>query len=62
MIGIEIDKRDKFRQQSVPTISQIEGKEIETAHKSAVSPYFPIFPTKHTFEMICFYMSGWASL
>jgi len=38
MIGIEIGEQDQFREQSVPTIFQIEGQEIETPHKSVVSP------------------------
>ena len=38
LIGNEIDKRNQFREQSVPTISQIEVQEIETAHQSVVSP------------------------
>jgi len=38
MIGIEIEKRDQFREQSMPMLSQIEGQEIESAHKSVVSP------------------------
>jgi len=41
MIGIEIDKQDQFREQSVPIISQIEGQEIETANKSVVFPCGP---------------------
>jgi len=41
MIGIKIEKRNQFREQSVPILSQIEGQEIETAHKSVVSPCFP---------------------
>jgi len=40
MNGIEIDKQDQFREQSVPILSQIEVQEIETAHKSVVSPCF----------------------
>ena len=43
MIGIEIDKQDQFSEQSVPILSQIEGQEIETAHKSVVSPCFAMF-------------------
>jgi len=42
MVGIEIDKQDQFREQSVPIISQIEVQEIETAHKSGRVPMFPI--------------------
>jgi len=38
MIGIEIEKRNQFREQSAPILSQIEVREIETAHKSVVSP------------------------
>jgi len=38
MIGNEIEKRNQFREQSVPIISQIEGQEIETAHKSGRVP------------------------
>jgi len=33
MIGIEINKQDQFREQSVPILSQIEVQEIETARK-----------------------------
>jgi len=50
MIEIEIEKRNQFREQSAPIISQIEVQEIETAHKSVVSvvsvesPCFPCFP------------------
>jgi len=43
MIGIEIDKQDQFREQSVPILSQIEGQEIETAHRSGRVPMFPMF-------------------
>ena len=39
MIGIEIETQDQFREQSVPTISQIEGREIETAHKKVSCPH-----------------------
>jgi len=42
MIGIEIDKQDQFREQSVLMLSQIEVQEIETAHKSVVSPCVPV--------------------
>jgi len=41
MIGNEIEKRNQFREQSVPILSQIEVQEIETAHKSVVSPCVP---------------------
>jgi len=44
MIGKEIDKEDQFSEQSVRILLQIEGQEIETAHKSVVSPCFPMFP------------------
>ena len=45
MIGNEIEKRNQFREQSVPILSQIEEQEIETAHKSVVSPCFHhVFP------------------
>jgi len=43
MIGNEIVKEDQFREQSAPTISQNEGQEIETAHKSVVSPCLSVF-------------------
>ena len=33
MIGIYIEKCNQVREQSVPILSQIEGQEIETAHK-----------------------------
>jgi len=41
MNGIEIDKQDQFREQSVSIISQIEVQEIETVHESVLSPCFP---------------------
>ena len=41
MIGNEIEKRNQFREQSVPLLSKIQAQEIETAHKSVVSPCFP---------------------
>jgi len=47
MIGNEIDKQDQFREQSVPISSQTEGQEIETAHKSVVSPCFPLIQKVH---------------
>jgi hypothetical protein len=47
MIGNEIEKHNQFRQQSVPILSQIEGPEIETAHKSVVSPFFPPIKKVH---------------
>ena len=50
MIGIEIDKQDQFRKQSVPIVSQIEVQEIETAHKSVVSPCF--YPARFDHGMI----------
>ena len=37
---IEIEKQEQFLEQSVPILSQIEGQEIETAHKSFVFPCF----------------------
>jgi len=42
MIGIEIDKQDQFREQSVPILSQIKGQEIETVNKSVVPPCVPV--------------------
>jgi len=42
MIGIEINKQDQFREQSVAILFQIEVQEIETAHKSVMSPFFPL--------------------
>jgi len=46
MIENEIEKRNQFREQSVPILSQIEVQEIETANKSVVSPCFILsFPT-----------------
>jgi len=47
MIGIEIDKQDQFREQSVLMLSQIEVQEIETAHKSVFSPCFPLIQKVH---------------
>ena len=41
MIEIEIVKQDRFREKSVPILFQIEGQEIETAHKSVISECFP---------------------
>jgi len=52
MIGNEIEKHDQFREQSVPILSQIEVQEIETAHKSVVSPCFP--PMFSPFVKECF--------
>ena len=44
MIGNEIEKRNQFREQSLPTRSQIQGQEIEAAHKSVVSVVSPCVP------------------
>ena len=41
MVGIEREKRNPFRKQFTPIISQIEIQEIETAHKSGRVPMFP---------------------
>ena len=46
MIGIEIEKQDQFREQSVPILSQIEEQEIEAAYKSDRGHMFPQSPVR----------------
>ena len=46
MIGNEIDKEDQFSEQSVRILLQIEGQEIETAHKSGVSECGQLAPIR----------------